>query len=203
MSNLAEIDKVSVSFCKGVKKNAKYAQNCKYSFIICREGSAAMFLVFKGVNDINVCQLMDVYYDSMFAGNEQMTNLEILQKEQDFYQDLFAFFREPSPVYFVLSENGRYISALRSTEYKDGVIIAGLETKKGKRRRGYAKKLLQYAVSYLHEKGIHKIYSHVDSKNQASLSVHYVNGFYKISDSATFLDGTASDRFITLLQDKE
>lgn len=203
MLNIAEIDKVSVSFCKDVKKNVKSAKNCKYSFIICREGSAAMFLVHKGVGDINVRQLMDVYYDSMFAGIEQMTNLEILQKEQEFYQDLFAFFREPSPIYFVLSEKGRYISALRSTAYRDGVIIAGLETKKDDRCRGYAKKLLQCAISYLHMNGIHKIYSHVDSENQASLAVHYANGFYKISDSATFLDGTASNRFITLLQDKE
>ena len=57
-----------------------------------------MFLIFKGVSDINVRQLMGVYYDSMFAEIDQMTNLEILQKEQDFYYDLFAFFREPSPI---------------------------------------------------------------------------------------------------------
>ena len=162
-----------------------------------------MFLIFKGVSDINVRQLMGVYYDSMFAEIDQMTNLEILQKEQDFYYDLFAFFREPSPIYFVLSEGGRYISALRSTEYEDGVIIAGLETTKDDRCCGYAKKLLQYAVSYLHNNGIHKIYSHVEYENQPSLSVHYANGFHKISDSATFLDGTASDRFVTLLNDKE
>ena len=71
----------------------------------------------------------------------------LAQAEQDFYQYLReCFFKTPGAYYAVWAENGQYRSALRMEPYKDGMLLAALETHPDFRRRGYGEKLIRAKV---------------------------------------------------------
>ena len=137
--------------------------------------------------------LMEVYIE----GNlEKAGEAGLLQAEQDFYQYLReTFFATEGAVYALWEVSGKYVSALRLEPYKDGLLLAALETAPRERRKGYAQCLIQAVLVELAGK---KIYSHVDKDNVPSLTVHEKCGFRKISDSATYIDGSVDDRAVTL-----
>lgn len=152
-----------------------------------------MLYLAKSLQQLQFGQLMEVYIE----GNlEKAAETSLLQAEQDFYQYLLdCFFATPDAVYAVWIEDGEYVSALRLEPYKDGLLLAALETAPRHRRKGYASKLVE---AILAEFSGRKIYSHVGKSNEASLLVHERGGFRKIADSATYLDGSFNDRAFTL-----
>ena len=118
----------------------------------------------------------------------------LLRAEQDFYQYLrYDFFTTAGAYYALWQEGGEYVSALRIEPYKDGVLLEALETAPGMRRRGYAEKLMRAVLST--EK---KIYSHVSKRNVASLNIHEKCGFVRVSEQATYIDGSVSSKCCTL-----
>ncbi len=137
--------------------------------------------------------LMEVYIE----GNlEKAVQSGLLRAEQDFYQYLKeCFFSTPRAVYAIWEEQGEYISALRLEPYKDGLLLAALETAPKHRRKGCATRLIQAVLTRFEDE---KIYSHVNKDNAASLAVHEKCGFQKISDTATYLDGSVSAQSVTL-----
>ena len=144
----------------------------------------------RSLGELNFSQLMEVYIEGTRG---------LLQAEQDFYQYLReVFFVTPGAVYAIWQENGRYVSALRLEPYKDGLLLAALETAPEHRRKGYAEALIH---SILPGRG--KVYSHVHKRNKPSLRIHEKCGFQRVSETAAYLDGSVNDRCCTLCYDRE
>ena len=152
-----------------------------------------MLYLAKSLRQLHFGKLMEVYIE----GNlEKAAETSLLQAEQDFYQYLQdCFFTTADAVYAVWMEGSEYISALRLEPYRDGLLLEALETAPKHRRQGYACKLMKAVAA---EFSGRKIYSHVSKTNAASLAAHEKCGFRKISDSATYIDGSVNDRAITL-----
>ena len=149
-------------------------------------------------------QLMYVYQQSIRqSGQENYSyldeNLQLMEAEQDFYAFLKAFLKEPNTLCAAWMVAGRYAAVLRSEPYRDGMLIAGLETAPEQRNCGYARQLLQSVVDYLHGCGFQKIYSHIHIANAPSVRVHLSCGFAKVSDSASFIDGSVNYESCTYL----
>ena len=146
---------------------------------------------------------MEVYEESNRETGAQRwprlsENEQILGAEEDFRYFLKDYFFKIEGAYYALwEESGRYCSALRLEPYEDGFLLAGLETKKDCRGKGFAAKLMQ-AVLQLETK---PVYSHVSRKNIASLRTHEKCGFRKISDCARYIDGSVSSNAVTLYKE--
>lgn len=147
--------------------------------------------------------LMEVYAEGVVENGEyfypnEPKERQILLLEQDFKNYLIQdFFKATSASYWIWTECGSYISALRLEAYRDGFLLEALETKPQLRRKGYAKKLILAVLSELTEGT--KIYSIVSKANTASFAVHDVCGFIKISDHAIDSgDGAILEDHVTL-----
>jgi len=160
-----------------------------------------MLLVAKNMNQLHFGELMRVYSQTnrengaQYFPNETIPRQEMLA-EQDFYLYLReCFFKTPDAVYAIWAESGKYVSVLRLEPYREGFLLAGLETAPEHRRKGYARKLMMAVLAYVGEK---KVYSHVSKKNIASLRVHEKCGFGIIADHAVYVDGSAQKDAYTL-----
>ena len=114
----------------------------------------------------------------------------------------YDFFCRPRAVVCLWLEAEEAVSALRLDPWKDGLLLAGLETAPAYRRRGYAQALLLAVCSYLTEQGSAVLYSHIDHRNIPSIRVHEKSGFRKISDTARLLDGTVTAQMGTYRWDE-
>lgn len=139
-----------------------------------------MLQIITSAKELKFGELCSVYSD----------DLTTLQSEQDFYWFLMDFMKSPDTFYAVWNIDGRYVSALRIEPYKDGVLLAGLHTKDGYRKKGYAETLIKNTFFYISEQGIKKIYSHIRNDNISSVRVHQKCGFEKVSDCAVYIDGS-------------
>lgn len=154
------------------------------------------------LSDICFGDLMGVYEEGNRENAQELyghmdRNAAMIQAEQDFYGYLSqVFFQTEGAYYAVWAEKGRYVSALRLEPYQDGLLLEGLETAPGKRRKGYAKKLITAALKSVDL----PVYSHVNKGNAASLATHYACGFVRISEQATLIDGTVVEYCCTLLR---
>ena len=159
--------------------------------------------IFDKLVDIDFRQLMDVYEEGNFINGEALyseysENLRVLYAEQDFYNYLLLFFKEPTARYAVWEHTGCYIAALRVEQYSDGLLLSALETAPAHRCKGYASMLINAMVEFLKKQGGGRLYSHVNKRNLASLAVHYKCGFRVLSDQAEYLDGTVASDAYTL-----
>ena len=77
-------------------------------------------------------------------------------------------------------------------------MIEALETVPDERRKGYASQLITETLSFLRSKNIRKVYSHIDKRNVESLRVHIKCGFQRTAESATYIDGTVTQKSCTL-----
>lgn len=152
-----------------------------------------MLYLAKSLQQLHFGKLMEVYIE----GNlEKAEEASLLQAEQDFYQYLKdCFFPTFGAVYAVWVEENEYISALRLEPYKEGLLLEALETAPKHRRKGYAFQLIQAVLAQFPDQ---TIYSHISKRNIPSLAVHEKCGFRKISDSATYIDGSVNSRAVTL-----
>ena len=123
----------------------------------------------------------------------------VLAAENDFYgylQDVF--FRTKGAVYCIWEENGIYISALRLEPYRDGLLLAALETHLDYRKKGFAVKLIREVLAWLSERGSQTIYSHIHKRNTASLNTHLACGFRRIAAQAVYIDGSVTNSSCTM-----
>lgn len=154
-----------------------------------------MLKVIEHLNDLDIRKLMNVYKESnrkhgLKAYRNLPENLQILNAEQDLYAYLELFLGADDTFYALWVAEGVYKAALRVEPYSDGLIITGLETKPDARRNGYGAQLVQEVIRYLKLRFQGKLYSHVERSNIASMKLHHKLGFSKISDSATYIDGS-------------
>ncbi len=152
-----------------------------------------MLYIACSLKQVQFSMLMEVYLE----GNQEKP-CTLLEAEQDFYHYLQAvFFPTHGAYYAIWVEKGQYVSALRMEPYRDGVLLAALETAPHCRCRGYGKSLIKAVLSQ--EK---KVYSHVAKDNLPSLRVHEACGFQRISQQAVYLDGSVNDRCYTLCYER-
>ena len=166
-----------------------------------------MLLLAQNLRELSFGKLMEVYRESNGCSGEEFFPMETPERqlalaEERFYQYLQEdFFSKPYARYYIWTEDGEYVSALRLWPFRDGQLLEGLETKPGQRRKGYAASLIR-AVQRHFPAGT-RIYSHVSRNNRASLRLHEGCGFQVLQESARYLDGTVSTRALTLCWEKE
>lgn len=164
-----------------------------------------MLTVAKRLHQLGFGDLMAVYAEgNRENGEEFYSHLppeeQILQAEQDFYAYLSdCFFRTAGAAYYLWSDNGQYVSALRLEPYQDGLLLEALETHPEYRGRGYAKALILAALA---EVECEKIYVHISRRNVPSIAAHTACGFQKILDHAVYADGSVLHTSDTYLYEK-
>ena len=165
-----------------------------------------MLRIITTIKELNFRKLCRVYADELLCvGKRQYPtlneNMQILEAEQDFYQDTREFFRVKGAFYAVLEAEECYYTVLRAEPYADGFLLAGLQTEYTVRKRGYASDLIAQTLSYLFGQGICKVYSHIRKDNLPSIRCHMKNGFAPIADNARYLDGSVDNHCSTYLKE--
>ena len=117
-------------------------------------------------------------------------------------QCFYDHFDQPGAFVAVERSEDRYGAVLRAMPYRDGWLIAGLETAPALRGKGLAKSLVDETLKHLFSTGHTKVYSHVKKDNVASLAVHKACGFEIINDVAALLDGSVVSTHCTLRASK-
>lgn len=128
------------------------------------------------------------------------TQLQQIYRENEndfFYEDTLDFLAEQENAYAVWVENRAYKSALRWQRFRDGYLIAGIETLPEERRKGYANELLNSVLRQFQRNGDRNVYSHIRKNNAASVALHKLCGFEHLSDCACLLDGSVSNQYYT------
>ena len=139
--------------------------------------------------DLDARKLMDLYAE----GNRE--NAEYFYPELDrkigtkkVEEEFLAFLRDafmpkPENTYWVLEEDGVWISALRLTELEGRLFyLEALETRADYRCRGYAVKLLHAVTETLKKDGSFRICDCVSKRNTASIRTHEKAGFQLVSE---------------------
>ena len=155
-----------------------------------------MLQIVKRLEELDFSALMDLYIEGNLEKAEEYGDGGLLRAEREFYDYLREdFFRQKDAFYALWKVQGRYVSAMRLEPYGDGWLLEALETAPDHRRKGYAKELMG---AVLDEMGHVIVYSHVSRRNQASLRTHYACGFQKHLDHVVYLDGSVTNRAVTL-----
>ena len=163
-----------------------------------------MLIIVDSLKDITFGQLMSVYEEeNRKRGKQEYPDLsgdqQLLYVEQDFYQYLReCFFSVTGSFYAIWEEDHRYVSALRIEPYRDGLLVAGLETAPQYRRLGYGTLLLSKTLEQL--QGV-RLYSHVEKRNRPSLGLHAKCGFQKMLNYGVYSDGSVRHDTVTLFRD--
>lgn len=161
-------------------------------------------LIARKIQELDFSKLMEVYIEGNIEnGRELYPQLSAFEQmrlaEDDFYRYLTeVFFKQSDAVYFALTEGDRYISALRTELFLDGVLLQALETRPDMRRQGYAKMLMLDVLDHLKSAGCNKVYSHISKRNIPSLKTHIACGFTELLDYAAYVDGTVSANAVTM-----
>lgn len=135
--------------------------------------------------DIDKERLMDVYSEgnlknaSYFYPEE--TDIEAaVDKVKDGFMEFLQkdFFAHDDATYWVLEENGAWVSALRTCMVKPGTYyLEALETPPAQRNRGFASKLMLEVLETMKQEGSFQLYDCVSKKNTPSLKTHLKCGF--------------------------
>lgn len=155
-----------------------------------------MLQIAKRLEELDFSALMDVYIEGNREKAEEYGDGGLLRAEQEFRDYLREdFFRQKDAFYAIWTVSGRYVSALRLEPYRDGWLLEALETAPNHRKQGYAKALIAEVLGMMGESAV---YSHVSKRNEASLRTHYACGFQKHLDHVVYLDGSVTNRAVTL-----
>ena len=99
--------------------------------------------------------------------------------KNDYYEYLESLIKDSNFQFYtvLLDDTNKILSQCRLVK-RDGVIyIAGLETHRNYRRKGYAKQVLQATIKKAFEQGNKSIHSVVRKWNEASIQTHKSIGF--------------------------
>ncbi len=149
-----------------------------------------MLLRIESYAQLDERRLMDLY------GESNMENADYFYPEMEdktaalalVEESFLRFLREdflpkPENTYWVLEQDGVYVSALRLTEVKPRELyLEALETHPDHRRQGLASALFREVFAALGEEGSFLIRDCVSKKNTASLKTHEKAGFFVADD---------------------
>lgn len=165
-----------------------------------------MLKIITKCHQLDFGQLMNVYRDSIL--DDGMLHYpwlddgqKIQEAEQDYYAFLREFFKFPGAFLAVWEIDGVYCASLRIEPYADGFLLEGVETAPDKRRRGFAKSLIENVVKHLSDKDAGKLYSHIDNMNLASIKLHEACHFIKQNNHAVFADGSVDHHTFTYVRE--
>lgn len=144
-----------------------------------------MLLRIKSCEQLDERKLMDLYGESNkenvdYLYPEAEDRAEALRKVEEGFLAFLRedFFLKEEDTYWVLEENGAYVSALRLTEVKERTFyLEALETHPDHRHRGCALRLFREVFAVLGEEGGFTIWDCVSKRNTASLRAHQKAGF--------------------------
>lgn len=157
-----------------------------------------MLTYIRDTKSIPFFEISQVYQQSI-EDPDRSDNL--WQEEQDLYHELLDLVEHRKGVLAMWRTEQGIQTVLRLEKHLDGYLIHSLQTRQQSRRKGFALKLMT-AVLQDHPKGT-VFYSHVMKDNVASLQLHLRCGFQVHSDMARLMDGTVSNRYVTLKLLKE
>ena len=141
-------------------------------------------------------KLLQVY--SLNGQQDDLWDHVLRSKAEDVYHCFYDLFTQKGAFAAVETAGEQYRAVLRAMPYRDGWLIAGLETAPELRNKGFAKTLVGETIKYIFSTGDRKVYSHVKKNNYASLKVHEACGFIKVNDTAVLLDGSVVSSHYTL-----
>ena len=124
------------------------------------------------------------YLPDYFYPDETDKDVAVQKVEAGFLDFLKNdFFEQDGTSYWILEENGVWISALRLSRIQtDLYYLEALETRPDQRGKGYAPLLLSSVVESLKKAGPFRLCDCVGKKNTASLKTHEKCGFRIVSD---------------------
>lgn len=163
----------------------------------------SMLLKIMRYSDLDERKLMDIYCESnyentdYFFPDEPDKEKAVRDVESGFLNFLKTeFFTNDGNAYWILEENGVWVSALRLNLIEDGLYyLEALETPPKCRKNGYATQLLEGVIEKLKENGSFRICDCVSKKNKASIRVHEKCGFSIVSESGfDYLQNESDDR---------
>lgn len=163
-----------------------------------------MLLEFTTMRDTDAMRMIQTIYTEGCRENAQEPERHpdgitlaaaIAAEEQDFLKFVRKFLSEERNCYYILEENGEWVSALRLTHLDDFYYLEALETTENHRREGCAVRLLHEVAALLRTRGTVSIRSCVHKRNAPSLATHKKCGFIIAEENGTdYLDGSCSDR---------
>lgn len=160
-----------------------------------------MLRVFDRLTESEFSALMRVYIE----GNEDNAGYFYPDKplsegvklaESDFKKFLDGFFAKDGNRYFVLEEDGEFISALRLRTFEGFYYLEALETAPNHRRKGYAVSLILQVCEYLAKESGKEVVIRdcVSKSNHASLAAHRKAGFvFETEQGVDYEDGSKPD----------
>lgn len=143
-----------------------------------------MLLKITEFENLNERKLMDIYEEGNIENvaffypdcKDQAEGVKLV--ERDFLNYLKTDFFNGKDAYYVLEENGEWVSALRLYGLEgDTYYIEALETKPSERRKGHATMLMLLVLNELKKEGAFTVCSTVRKRNAASLATHIKCGF--------------------------
>ena len=166
-----------------------------------------MLLRIKNYTDINDRKLMDIYTESNFENVDYFYLDEVdksvgVKKVEAGFLDFLKnnFFKQEEAAYWVLEENGIWVSAARTCFIKHDIIyLEALETMPSKRNKGYGSKLLFELIEALKKEGHFRLCDCVSKKNIPSLKTHEKCGFKIVADVGNdYLNNDVDDHCFSL-----
>lgn len=141
--------------------------------------------------DLDERKLMDLYAEGNLENTdwffpEIRDKAEAVRKVEagflGFLRD--EFLDRPGNTYWILEEDGVWVSALRTTRIRpDFYYIEALETRTDCRKKGFASRLLAGVEEALQKGGPFRLCCCVSRKNTASLKTHLKCGFSVVSEA--------------------
>ena len=136
-------------------------------------------------------KLMDVYSESNLENTEfffpdEPDKEAALRKAEAGFLDFLKndFFTQTDAAYWILENDGVYVSALRTCRIQKGLyFLEALETRPDHRRMGFGADLLSGVADSLKENGPFRLCCCVSKKNSASSRTHEKSGFQIVSDA--------------------
>lgn len=151
---------------------------------------------------LNFSELMEVYVEGNVENGAYFWPEETPERQMELAVEKFrsylqeGFYGTAHGTYWIWTEDGRYVSALRLEQHPEGLLMEALETRPDCRKKGYGKKLILAVLEQL-PAGT-RVYSHVNKENAPSLATHSSCGFSKAFDYAVGSDGEICDYEVTM-----
>lgn len=159
-----------------------------------------MLLEFATMTDAQAMRMIQTIYTEGCRENAQWRHPEatdltaaIAEEEQVFLEFFRKFLSNERNRYYILEENGEWVSALRLTRIDDFCYLEALETAENHRKEGCAVRLMGEVIDLLRTRGTVEIRSNVDKENTASLATHKKCGFIVAEENGVnYISGTQS-----------
>ena len=163
-----------------------------------------MIIVADRIDRLDFSKLCEAYKEDLernriknYRDFSEESGRELAQQDHYLYLKN-VFFNRYNGKLFVYEDGDRYLSSVCFEPFEDGLLLNSLVTVSDERRKGYAEKLLRYALKYSE---VRPVYAHIYFKNTASRCLHEKMGFVLLQECAHMLDGSVrSDHFTYILK---